>query len=164
MLSTLQFRLLRRDFASIGNVDGAARTVLLGGPKAFSSQEIVAAVFALDVTPWHRLRLFVAAYAGPAGAGSGNRSSSRSTCWSSHAERSANHGVTRHLVASVARDLAAEGEVLDVCARGAPISSRARCGGSATVSRAPAPLGAEQGGLDLLGHGGWPASGAARAE
>jgi hypothetical protein len=66
----LEFQLLRRDFAIIGNLDGAARTVLLGGPEAFSGRELVAAVRALDVTLWHRMRLLAAAYARPAGAGS----------------------------------------------------------------------------------------------
>jgi hypothetical protein len=61
----LQFQLLRRDFETIGNLESAARTVLIGGRAAFSRREIFAAVSALDVTPWHRLRLLVAAYMQP---------------------------------------------------------------------------------------------------
>lgn len=61
-IDPLQFQLLRRDFETTGSLDGAARTVLLGGRAAFSWREIIAAGFALDVTPWHRLRLLLAAY------------------------------------------------------------------------------------------------------
>lgn len=66
----LEFQLLRRDFATIGNADSAARTVLLGGLSAFSWRELASAMLALDVTPWHRLRLLAAALIGPARVGS----------------------------------------------------------------------------------------------